>query len=73
MLVPFELNELNTTVFSFFREKVTDSVVWNSIEHSRSETKLYKPASHGKEEQFTQGLATHWGFSSLRRSETASG
>jgi hypothetical protein len=55
------LKGLNITVFSFFREKVTNCVVLRSVEHSRSETTLCNPASRSKEEQPTQGRATHWG------------
>jgi hypothetical protein len=50
-----------------------DSGVWRSVEHSRCERKLYKPASYGKKEQSTQGQATNWRVSWWRRSETASG
>ena len=54
-----------TKAFSYFRKKKTDSIVWKSAEHSRSETTLCKTTSRGYRESLLTGFCPR-GFS-LRR------
>ena len=60
---------LTTTAFSYIRKKETDSTVRRSAVHSRSQTALYKPESHGKWRMVYTRAVSLWGAASRRDGE----